>query len=81
MMQDSIVRIKGSDGCINCQLNIEDPGSGLWIIRCEWSTVEAMRASVEAILKPVFDNLILNCELLSIKVSDDVCQVQNQTAR
>ena len=77
MMQDSIVRMKGSDGCINCQLNIEDPDSGLWIIRCEWSSVEAMRSSVETVLKPAFDNLILNCEVLSIKVFDDVRQVEN----
>lgn len=71
LMQDSVAQMKGSDGCIYCQLQAEEPRFGLWVIRCEWNTMDSMRASVEEIFQPAFENLLSNNALLSISVCED----------
>lgn len=71
LMQDSVAQMKGSDGCVYCQLQADEPNFGLWVIRCEWSNMDSMRASVEEIFKPAFENLLSNNALLSISVCED----------
>lgn len=71
LMQDSVAKMKSSDGCVYCQLHAEEPRLGLWVISCEWSTSDSMRASVEQIFQPAFENLLSNSALLSIRVCED----------
>jgi hypothetical protein len=71
LMQDSVAKMKSSDGCVFCRLHAEEPCLGLWVISCAWSTLDSMRASVEQIFQPAFENLLSTNALLSISVCED----------
>lgn len=72
LMLDSILRAKGVEGCVDCQLSSQSSDDARWTIRGAWLSEDSMRASFEQFFQPAFENLIANNRLLSVKVWDDV---------
>ncbi|MFJ3486045.1 hypothetical protein ACIPL1_22000 [Pseudomonas sp. NPDC090202] len=70
LMQDSVERLKASAGCVYCRLDAEERRLGYWVIRCAWSSLDAMQAGVEGVFQPVFERLIGSHALLSLRICE-----------
>ncbi|MDD1964113.1 hypothetical protein NPS29_02175 [Pseudomonas putida] len=70
LMQESVARLKASDGCVCCQLDTAERPVGRWAIHCAWNSIDAMRASFEYLFQPAVDTLMAHDALLSIQVCD-----------